>query len=257
MSRDWRPFEAVIADEQAHMSRGEYIHDAKITMYFKGVDKPMYNEEARGPFPNLCYLLEGFELRIYDAIKDDPKKYAFYEQLEADVKQLSDTIRSQMQADKRLCLDDVKVDPTIRDWFMGELDPNFYYREDNNEAFMDWIDKQLTKDEVIELDDVLFYAEKHEAENLYCLLYYNFIDANESHISWRIMPQIDSWSEEETLEQCRDLICDIMMQNSLDSNTLTERYIFPKSVKNALDKVLDLIDRDNIPKDNIEEIERD
>jgi len=146
MSRDWRPFEAVIADEEAHMMRGEYIHDSKIVMHYKGQDKPLYNLEPRTPFPNLCYLLEGFEMKTYDAIKDDPQACRFYEYIEGQIGQLADTLRAQIKEGKRLNLDDVNiVDPIIKDWFMGELDPSFYYREENNEKFCEWIDAQIAK----------------------------------------------------------------------------------------------------------------
>ncbi len=257
MSRDWRPFEAVIADEEAHMMRGEYIHDSKIVMHYKGQDKPLYNLEPRTPFPNLCYLLEGFEMKTYDAIKDDPQACQFYEYIEGQIGQLADTLRTQIKEGKRLNLDDVNiVDPIIKDWFMGELDPSFYYREENNEKFCEWIDAQIAKSkESVTMDEVLFYSTEsgkdYTAENLYCVLYYNFVDANENHIAWRLIPEIDSWTMEDTINKCAKFISDIMEQEGLDKEEFLKRYLFPESVKPALDKVMENLERED------PEIERD
>lgn len=247
MSRDWRPFEAVIADEEAHITRGEYIHDAKFVMHYPktGKECPMYKEEPRGPFPNLCYLLDGFELKTYDEIKEDHKAYAFYEYVESQIGRLSDTIRKQMQNNERLNLDQVDVaDPVIKDWFMGELDQNFYYNEVNNEEFREWIGRQIAKSkDPFALEEVIFYStengNEYAAENLYCMLYYNFIDASESHIAWRVMSQIDGWTEEEVIDKCTDLINSIMEQEKLTKDEFFKNYQFPESVRPAVDKIME------------------
>lgn len=143
MSRDWRPFEAVIADENAYMTRGEYIHDAKFTVHLKKDDEkgiPMWNDEARKEFPNLCYLLDHFETKTYKEL--DIISGPVYREIEEQVGRLADHIRKQMQNKVRnLSMDEVsdQVPKTVLDWFEGELDINFYYHEENDALFKEYI----------------------------------------------------------------------------------------------------------------------
>lgn len=144
MSRDWKPFEAVIADENAYMTRGEYVHDSKITMHFGDEDIPMWNDEARKEFPNLCYLLDHFETKTYKELNDTNRPV--YQEIEEQVGILADHIRKQMKDDVRsLSMDEVAdtVPKTVLDWFEGELDINFYYREENNALFKEYIDNLI------------------------------------------------------------------------------------------------------------------
>ena len=142
MSRDWKPFEAVIADENAYMTRGEYVHDSKFTMHFGDEEIPMWNDEARKEFPNLCYLLDHFETKTYKELNDTNRPV--YQEIEEQVGRLADHIRKQMKDDVRsLSMDEVTVPKTVLDWFEGELDINFYYREENNALFKEYIDKLI------------------------------------------------------------------------------------------------------------------
>ncbi|MBR6850697.1 MAG: hypothetical protein IKM88_10715, partial [Lachnospiraceae bacterium] len=93
MSRDWKPFEAVIVDENVYMTRGEYVHDFKITMHSKEGDEdiPMWNNGARKEFPNLCYLLDHFETETYKEL--DEASRSVYREIERQVGVLADHIR--------------------------------------------------------------------------------------------------------------------------------------------------------------------
>ena len=142
MSRDWKPFEAVIADENAYMTRGEYVHDSKFTMHFGDEDIPMWNDEARKEFPNLCYLLDHFETKTYKELDDVSR--SVYREIEEQVGRLADHIRKQMKDNVRsLSMDEVTVPKTVLDWFEGELDINFYYHEENDALFKEYIDKLI------------------------------------------------------------------------------------------------------------------
>ena len=152
MSRDWKPFEAIIVDENVYMTRGEYLHDFKITKHLKEGDEgiPMWNDEARKEFPNLCYLLDPFETETYKELDDVSR--SVYREIEGQVGILADHIRKQVRENVRslsmdkvvrnLSMDEVAdtVPKTVLDWFEGELDINFYYREENNALFKEYID---------------------------------------------------------------------------------------------------------------------
>lgn len=146
MSRDWRPFEAVIADENAYMIRKEYIHDSKVTFHLRSGDKgiPMWNDKARKEFPNLCYLLDHFETKTYKELNDTSRPV--YQEIEEQVGRLADHVRKQIKNNARnFSLYEVAdtVPKTVFDWFEGELDINFYYNEENNALFKEYIDNLI------------------------------------------------------------------------------------------------------------------
>ncbi len=159
MSRDWKPFEQVIYDENAHLTRGEYIHDGKFTMHMKKEDDgvQLWNDDARKEFPNLSFLLEKFELVTYPEIKNDEYGviYDTYKGIEIEIGFLADTLRKQIQNNERLNLDNAHVPNEVYDWFMGELDTCFYYREENNSLFREYIEDRILENMKERLADAI------------------------------------------------------------------------------------------------------
>lgn len=146
MSRDWRPIDAVISDEERALNGLERISEMKLYVRIAN-DKaktPFFNDEARMVFPHLCYLLDGFENRIYEFIKDDKSSIKIYKKIEKELDKLVVRVREQMKEDIRdISLGKVSVNDVVKKWFCGELDENFYYNEYNNELFMDWISQEI------------------------------------------------------------------------------------------------------------------
>lgn len=146
MSRDWRPIEQVMADEQIYRLRGTRLSETKLVL--KGEngnpDEQLWNDEARKDYPALSFLLVGFEYETYGKIKDDPAATSVYLVIEKQVGALRDAVKRQLgEGKKRLSIEGVKVNETVRKWFLGELDGNFHYADENNRLFKEWIQGKI------------------------------------------------------------------------------------------------------------------
>ena len=161
MSRDWKPFEQVIFDEEMYSREREYLHDMKLTVHLNNEDEgtPFYNEEARKEFPNLSFLLNNFELDTYPEIKNDKHGIikSTYKDIEKEVGILSDTLRKQIKNNEKLNLDDIEnnIPEKVKDWFMGELDVAFYYNEENNELFREYIEDRILNNMKSAMEDTV------------------------------------------------------------------------------------------------------
>lgn len=163
MSRDFRPIEAVAYDAQIYKEKGEYLHDARFTMVVGDKEEPAYNDEARKAFPNLCYLLSGFEVSTYERIKDDDAAFLVWSRIEKSIGRMADSIHDQILAGKtKLTLDDLDVPDKIKSWFTGELDECFYYNTQNNVLFREWV-----MDEIAAVRKQEIEAQKTETEEVY------------------------------------------------------------------------------------------
>ena len=142
MSKDWRPIEQVAVDEAIYIKKGSYVHDARFTYDFGGREEQAWNDEARTAFPNLSFLLDGFEMQTYGQIKGTDAT-EFYRNIEEQIDRLSSVVREQVREKKPITVDEVGVDDTVKDWFLGKLDAGFYYNEENNKVFSEWIAERI------------------------------------------------------------------------------------------------------------------
>ena len=97
-------------------------------------------------------------------------------------------------------------------------------------------DKELL---VFEEEGKLPYKLQHEAENLYGILYYNFVDSSVDHFMIRTVPQVDQWTHEEVIKNCLEII-DTHMDNGNTFDDFMNHYAFPEEVKNAVLEVTNL-----------------
>lgn len=102
-----------------------------------------------------------------------------------------------------------------------------------------------TKKEILNIfqeedrSELLPYTKEWSAENLYCVLYYNFVDGSLSHLE-RQQRDIDAWSFEEATSKCIDIInyaCDefeISVEEFFEKYTvfeeITEIFEFVKNL---------------------------
>ena len=142
MSKDWKPIEQVAVDEAIHAEKGSYLHNARFTYDFGGREEQAWNDGARAAFPNLSFLLDGFEMQTYDQIKGTDAT-EFYRNVEEQIDKLSSVVREQVREKKPISVDAVVADTTVKDWFLGKLDPGFYYNEENNKVFSEWIAERI------------------------------------------------------------------------------------------------------------------
>ena len=131
MSRDWTPRELFYADK-------EYgFRDRKIEMVYKdedGNEKTMAigpTDKEKELYPNLSFLGEG-AMRAMQSLGMTEEEIMVFE------KELSAIVENEDINIPASNWDRPDIDSTLRltaQWFEGVLDPSFYYRERNDEAF--------------------------------------------------------------------------------------------------------------------------
>lgn len=138
MSRDWTPCE--MWNVEKHMSaEGHSMRDANYIFVnmITGEKTPLIPDEQKKigkNYPMLSFLFEDW-YKIYTKMGDEivrDRTFALYE----------NTLRAVINEEEDL---DVVVPSTlfaydlVKLWYFGKLDPNFYYRERNNEVLADSI----------------------------------------------------------------------------------------------------------------------
>ena len=156
---DYRPVENAISDIEIFMENGRYPHENHIKLLNlpDGEEIELYNDEARKEFPRLCYLLSSFEVGIYKHLDDLSKEV--YTQIEEDLEILVKDVEDQMQKIKEsgqrgtIKIKEDGLDPTTVKWFAGELDGEFFRREDNDGKFYEYINSKIR--EIREMDKTI------------------------------------------------------------------------------------------------------
>lgn len=143
MGRDFTPLQQHLADNYIHDIKGEYLHNMHITWHIEGQkDMKMWNDEARKQYPNLCFLLSGFETNEYEKIKDDELKLSCYAFAESILSKMVGDIDNQLKTQEgvntpifEFAKESIEYElcEKIYKWYMGKLDEHFYYHEDNTE----------------------------------------------------------------------------------------------------------------------------
>jgi len=135
MSKDFTPKDKVLVNAKFE---GLYLQNI-IQEYSDGRTIPLFSEEEqklRCEYPNLAITSTKI---LLDLNKDLPKniKHKVMSKVENLVKNLivMDTLN-----DFRACPKEA------RDWYLGQLDKNFYYSETNDALFYDFIMKNIVPD---------------------------------------------------------------------------------------------------------------
>ena len=68
------------------------------------------------------------------------------------------------------------------------------------------------------------YDKIYSMENVYTYLYYEYVDANMSHIMWRLVPVINEWSEQETKTNTLELLDSIITGHYADFNAFLKEH---------------------------------
>lgn len=138
MSRDWTPYEMwnvekQMANEGHSMREANYVFVNMIT----GERTPLISNEEKEigrNYPMLSFLFEDW-YKIYTKMENESVRDKTFSHFEAIVKAVVDKYDGLYYEvpDGRFAYDLAKL------WYFGKLDPNFYYREQNNEVLADSI----------------------------------------------------------------------------------------------------------------------
>lgn len=134
MSRDLTPKERVMFNQTTPgiMLENAYLVDTQGERY------PIYSDEdmaLKRKFPNFAASF-GLFVQLWKDIPS-PKREKTFEKMENLIKNI---IVMDSLNDWRACPKDAKK------WYLGELDPNFYYSEDNDSLFYYWILDHITNE---------------------------------------------------------------------------------------------------------------
>lgn len=146
--RDWRPIEFVVNDVYLLKECGERLRNEKFTFHVQDKEVPMWNDEARRDYPDLSFLLDGFETRIYPTLKDDEVLKEIYDGLEKDLHAL--VVATEWQINNPKAPQNAhageEVEEAVLNWFFGKWgDEGFDTSERNGERLLDWVGEKLEK----------------------------------------------------------------------------------------------------------------
>lgn len=143
MSRDWRPVDQYAADKIL-TKRRRSLREAEIKLVIAGQpDILLTNPQAMADYPELSFLLNGFN-NLYEQNKKNNAVRVVFEIFEKALKQaeaaFDDAVdsRAALPEDKKLYnLDDKElfhqpIANVVEEWFYGRLDSGFYYNEIND-----------------------------------------------------------------------------------------------------------------------------
>ena len=83
----------------------------------------------------------------------------------------------------------------------------------------------------------LFYEAEFFMENLYYILYYSFVDANNQHFLWRQNPMLELKTSEEVGYLCIRLIKQIAEVKGMTALEFLDSYEYPQEVQKAVETV--------------------
>ncbi len=89
-----------------------------------------------------------------------------------------------------------------------------------------------------------FYNEEYTAENLYFLLYYNFMDPDIDHFRTKTSHAIDDMSHEEVIESCVELIHHVSEEGLVSEEDFLNSYNFPLEFSDTLKEIKEALEHE-------------
>lgn len=134
MSRDFRPVERFASNRQG--GDNLWLQNLRFTLN-DGESELMLTpeeQEARLRYPNLAVAMCDAFLKLRAACRG---KEDVLVKLEALQVKMQDALLAGKKA-----FNECDVPQKMKEWFMGDLDPNFYYSEPNDQMYLDWCIKE-------------------------------------------------------------------------------------------------------------------
>lgn len=131
MSRNWTPREMYLVDLMMQREGNAFLRESLNNMIFltpNGEEMPYLTDEKKkvlGMFKELGFLFGDNLYVLWQKTKERPiKRKRILQATEEELEKLIEYDRSGESLDS--------FDKILVDWYYGELDPNFYYSEQNN-----------------------------------------------------------------------------------------------------------------------------
>lgn len=134
MSRDFKPIEQLLAD--IHTKGG--LSSQKFTLLTTDGKEEVISDPHSNlakAYPNFYFLGQG----VLEELKSNGVNEKTLKFVEHTLNEYVSTVKKAVEENRMLKSDDFpyanEIEKTVLDWFVGELDPDFYYSRDNNERF--------------------------------------------------------------------------------------------------------------------------
>lgn len=144
MSKDWTPVEQILAEKELKLVKGVLLRDTNRNLKIsngKGEFTPAYSEEqiARmDEYPTLSFLFSGY-LTVYEKMPNKTSRDTVLGNVEKELSQIAE------KSYGSLSIDLSEFTETIVLWYVGKLCSHFYYNEENNENFADYLLEQYNQ----------------------------------------------------------------------------------------------------------------
>lgn len=135
MSRDFTPQMNFWVNKQTNDS---FLQN--VILKINGIEKPLWTEEEqeiRHKYPLLAVTFCDLFIKLYNSFSENKR--------EIYISKIEDMISKLTTADMNGNIKMADVPEEMRDWYLGKLDTNFYYREYNNELFFNFIKNYIER----------------------------------------------------------------------------------------------------------------
>lgn len=143
MSRDWTPREAYYFDKKHYEQYGEHFHQMNLCIEVGGkVVKEYPTEKEKSlaeKYPYLTYTACDMLLEMDNVVRED-----VLAEMEGYLKELceSDDFKNKVHTGDL-------SNETINKWYNGKLDSWFYYREQNDQMLLDYLETISSPEELL------------------------------------------------------------------------------------------------------------
>ena len=147
MSRDLKPVEIYFLDQthtQVFHEKG--LRNLSVTWCVDGkkITEPLISPETKERYPELSFLFDEFK-KIYENHKSSDAALSVLDEVERCLRE------TELAADERpdyageipSSEGNLSVQETVKAWFYGKLDPSFYYSQDNNRLFKEFVEEKI------------------------------------------------------------------------------------------------------------------
>lgn len=134
MSRDFTPYERYKANQLS--GDDLFLHNLVFVNTRSGEEKPMYTDEEqkeRLKYKNLAVSMCDIFLQLYKRMPEESReqRLAKLEAMQVKMQEAAEKGNAAFKA--------CEVPEPMKLWFVGKLDPGFYYSEENDKRYLEWL----------------------------------------------------------------------------------------------------------------------
>ena len=133
MSRDFTPLERFVSNKQSGYDL--WLDNYRLVNMETGEETPVFTEEeqsVRLRYRNLAVAMSDAFLKLYNALPEAVREEKIQLLEDMQIKLQGAFLKGKEAFNK------CELPETMKDWFVGKLDPGFYYSETNDQLYLDW-----------------------------------------------------------------------------------------------------------------------